>query len=182
MKYLFLISNLVLLYFSSLAQADSNVFKYLYDNSEIVIKGQITGNVGIFHAGNWTRPQSIVQIKIDSLYKGNPKLSTFKKAEYVIRDEEVVWETTESLGVCAHFIRNIYFVDTVSVTLPEQTAVAGQKVFVFLTELIDAPLGSRFNQPDDWYVYSLADKYLGMVTSNPYILEQLEELSKAKKE
>lgn len=180
MKYLFLISNLVLLYFSSLAQADSNVFKYLYDNSEIVIKGQITGNVGIFHAGNWTRPQSIVQIKIDSLYKGNPKLSTFRNAEYVVRNEEVVWETTESFGVCAHFMTNMYFVDSISVSFPEQSKVAGQKVILFLTDLIDAPLGSRFKQPDDWYVYSLTDKYFGMVTSNPYILEQLEELSKAK--
>lgn len=165
-----------------MAQANTNVFKYLYDNSEIVIMGQITGNVGRLELGNWTRPQCIVQIKIDSLYKGNPKLSTFINAEYLIRDEEAVWETTESFGVCAHFMRYMYFVDSVSVSFPEQTAVAGQKVILFLTDLIDAPLGSRFKQPDDWYVYSLTDKYLGMVTSNPYILEQLEELSKVKKE
>ena len=163
-KYLSVINLLVLglMVHNLSAQGEFPALDYLYRNSEIVIQGTVVKNlctayaIGIEDCG--------FTVKLDSIYKGNPRIDTiedFFTTERYLKGDTIFFPQVPSVH---YFMQLRTF---------EHRPSRGQCIVIFLHE---KSIGELSGSTDNRIVYSLVDRYLGWQPSNYFLTERLSKL------
>ena len=143
------------------AQSELTALEYLFMASDLVIQGTADprpcdNGVG-YENCNWI-------IKLDSIYKGNPRIDSIENYAYPVRyykGDTIIVPRVPSV----HYFMLLRH--------GEQRPARGQHIVLFLRDTTKHEL---IGSGDNRSIYTLVDRYIGWLPSNYFLSEKLSKL------
>lgn len=120
-------------------------------------------------------------MNVENIIKGSALLSILEIQSIMTIDSKGTTTRYDTVGgLCfeQNRMRIPFYSDSLN-RKPDYNALVGDNVIVFLGGHDPDPY-RRIGIPDDWIVYKLIDRFLGVITANDYVIEYIKSRIKGK--
>lgn len=174
-KQILIVISLTQYWFGNVSNAQTPILDKLFDESEIIVQGQIK-EIHCFHNGLGHASLDYA-IQVDSIYKGTPDIYDMEAGEFLQPEQTMTINEMEKKLRITYFRKNcISHLRTwshITEEFQDNCYKVGENMIVFLKDHEMNVPEIKKRDKNTRFPYNMTDQWLGALPANSYVSEYL---------